>query len=328
MSDANPIAGAVARVCKYCGAGFESVRKKRKCAACKHKRPKQYPRKYPRNRTGWYASLSKEQRLILSKRVSACKKRRRDRDPAYRIKLQMQQNAQRHRQAARQGRIVKTRVPRPEMPFEERIDLLTQANARQAWQYWLRHKATDQWVSEYYAAGSEPWRNPRLSNADAYRMRYQMDPAFAQKERERVSIRRFENPVYAMQWCKDAEGRWFRAAQSSDGSVTPELLKALRDETHCAYCHRFVERRQRVLDHVQPVALGGRHSADNLVMACAQCNRHKSCKRALDWLLGNFLGPSNLEGCGGLRPRKKPLGFTSSPAPVSFHAAASEALRA
>ena len=52
----------------------------------------------------------------------------------------------------------------------------------------------------------------------------------------------------------------------------------LRDDWRCLYCDRSlknVKPRQRTLDHVIPVALGGDNEATNLVTCCKKCNDRK-----------------------------------------------------
>jgi 5-methylcytosine-specific restriction endonuclease McrA len=48
----------------------------------------------------------------------------------------------------------------------------------------------------------------------------------------------------------------------------------------CAYCPRPAE----TLDHVVPLALGGPHSAANLVPACNCCNTDKGDTPLIVWL--------------------------------------------
>ena len=61
---------------------------------------------------------------------------------------------------------------------------LAQANAHQAWRWWLT-QAPDSWVAAYYDAKGTPWANPRLSEAERYRIQYRMDLDFNLKERVR-----------------------------------------------------------------------------------------------------------------------------------------------
>lgn len=50
-----------------------------------------------------------------------------------------------------------------------------------------------------------------------------------------------------------------------------EVLK--RDKHQCQYCGN---RNQLTLDHVIPKSKGGKHSWDNVVIACESCNSYKS----------------------------------------------------
>jgi len=47
-----------------------------------------------------------------------------------------------------------------------------------------------------------------------------------------------------------------------------------RDHYTCQYCGK--ESRQLTLDHVLPRYRGGQHTWENVVSACAHCNRHKA----------------------------------------------------
>jgi 5-methylcytosine-specific restriction endonuclease McrA len=49
-----------------------------------------------------------------------------------------------------------------------------------------------------------------------------------------------------------------------------------RDHHICQYCGR--ETRQLTLDHIIPRHIGGEHTWENLVSACAACNRRKAGK--------------------------------------------------
>lgn len=51
-----------------------------------------------------------------------------------------------------------------------------------------------------------------------------------------------------------------------------------RDGFSCRYCGAQSDQVQLVLDHVQPVSLGGTNEPENLVTACQPCNAGKSNK--------------------------------------------------
>jgi len=65
---------------------------------------------------------------------------------------------------------------------------IAKQNARQAWNYWLQTLAPDEWMRSYYDATGKPWNNPRLTEAERYRVRYSIDPSFAIKERIRRQV--------------------------------------------------------------------------------------------------------------------------------------------
>jgi 5-methylcytosine-specific restriction endonuclease McrA len=135
----------------------------------------------------------------------------------------------------------------------------------------------------------KPWHG--LSDSEAYRVRYRLDEQFAQRERERISARRFLQPEYGAQW-ERVGNRWLRAMHSTDGTISKEFLRLIRRETHCAYCGEYTKAKHRHLDHVWPLRHKGLHSADNLVMACSSCNRKKKDTMPLQWLMKNLSGPT------------------------------------
>ncbi len=53
-----------------------------------------------------------------------------------------------------------------------------------------------------------------------------------------------------------------------------------RDDYTCQYCGR--QTAHLTIDHVIPRHRGGGHRWDNLVAACAQCNRHKGGRTAVE----------------------------------------------
>jgi len=63
-------------------------------------------------------------------------------------------------------------------------------NAVQAWQYWLNKKAPSWWLDAYWFATGKPWRDPRLTEAERYRLRYRLDENFAIRERLRRQLKK------------------------------------------------------------------------------------------------------------------------------------------
>lgn len=56
----------------------------------------------------------------------------------------------------------------------------------------------------------------------------------------------------------------------------------LREQGHCAYCHRKITRRELTFDHVHPSSKGGRTTWDNVVASCQSCNSKKGHKSLKD----------------------------------------------
>jgi len=62
--------------------------------------------------------------------------------------------------------------------------------------------------------------------------------------------------------------------------ILPYIREAVirRDHKQCRYCGIFPPRHEIEIDHVIPVADGGRSLLNNLVTSCRTCNRQKSAK--------------------------------------------------
>jgi len=74
-----------------------------------------------------------------------------------------------------------------------------------------------------------------------------------------------------------------RLAGSNSPGVTREEWAAIVEYFGrcCAYCLRPAD----TIDHVEPIAMGGRDAPDNVVPACKRCNSSKGAKSLLFWLL-------------------------------------------
>lgn len=86
-----------------------------------------------------------------------------------------------------------------------------------------------------------------------------------------------------------------RVKQQSDGSITPEFLSLIfKEAKNCVYCgHKLVECQSlgrwedvKTLDHITPLANGGGHTQDNVLVCCRQCNIKKGTKPFLEWAAG------------------------------------------
>ena len=73
-------------------------------------------------------------------------------------------------------------------------------------------------------------------------------------------------------------------AQQQDGSAGAAIASLLKLKT-CQYCgFRFASIDDKRIDHRQPIAAGGLHSAVNLEVCCDPCNSRKRAMPFLDWL--------------------------------------------
>ena len=80
--------------------------------------------------------------------------------------------------------------------------------------------------------------------------------------------------------------RLLRGQTPIDEFASPEYVKKLRaEQTTCAYCCKPLDFKRRHIDHVIPIAKGGKHIEDNLVICCQSCNSSKGAKGLIQWLM-------------------------------------------
>lgn len=95
--------------------------------------------------------------------------------------------------------------------------------------------------------------------------------------RQREYYRKNKDKYYA----KTARRRARRiAATIGDIAALNEIYRRAKSKQAiaCHYCKRDIPRGQRHVDHLVPLAKGGPHSAENLVIACQRCNLCKGTK--------------------------------------------------
>lgn len=71
----------------------------------------------------------------------------------------------------------------------------------------------------------------------------------------------------------------------------PSLHEVVYQQAHgcCFYCGKRIHRHHITLDHCIPIAAGGEHTLENIVMSCRPCNTAKG-RQSLD---------AYREACGG-----------------------------
>jgi 5-methylcytosine-specific restriction endonuclease McrA len=70
----------------------------------------------------------------------------------------------------------------------------------------------------------------------------------------------------------------------SDGSITTELMSKMFSIEVCPCCDGWMERDDKVLDHIVPLKLGGGHTAQNVMVLCWSCNSAKHAHHPYKWL--------------------------------------------
>lgn len=55
----------------------------------------------------------------------------------------------------------------------------------------------------------------------------------------------------------------------------------------CYYCGQIFSPSELTMDHVVPLARGGRSTRSNLVPACKLCNTNKESQHPMDWFSAN-----------------------------------------
>lgn len=55
----------------------------------------------------------------------------------------------------------------------------------------------------------------------------------------------------------------------------------LKSNNRCSYCN---SNEQLSVDHIFPQKLGGKHTGDNLIVACKTCNSSKGKKDLMEWM--------------------------------------------
>lgn len=156
---------------------------------------------------------------------------------------------------------------------EEKLNYQREIEFKKWLRNWLKHSAPASCVAAWYAGTAMPWNNPRLGSGEKFKVRYSCDETFRAKEIIKAQNRK--------------AARAERIAELSDESVTPEALGQLFGQAKfCVYCvKQFESSYDKTADHVDPLYLGGKHSMDNLVIACRSCNSRKGRKGFIEWLI-------------------------------------------
>lgn len=144
-------------------------------------------------------------------------------------------------------------------------DRLAEANALQAWRWWMKAKAPLGWRRAYHeAAGLAPWLRPGLGSAERLVIRYAYDATFREREYARLQTKKRRDRMLLAQ------------AMLLPGALTAAETEGIRvSAAPCFYCGRERVGWQRTVDHRVPLSKGGRHDRANVVPCCRSCNSAK-----------------------------------------------------
>ena len=142
-------------------------------------------------------------------------------------------------------------------------------------------------IAAFYAAQGKPWANPRISQAEGWRIRYNLDKHFKEREKAKARINKLletKEKKYFRKY-KVIKIRVQRQREQTDNTLNAERIKdLLKSRQNCLYCGRTLQDSQKAIDHMMPLAKGGEHSITNLAISCKPCNNRKRAKDFFYWL--------------------------------------------
>jgi uncharacterized CHY-type Zn-finger protein len=187
--------------------------------------------------------------------VKLHKKKQKEKDPIAWRKIRQEES---RKKAEKKGLKYTPRGPREPYDIERAYDRVIERNARDAFDWWFAKKS-DKEVVAWYEASGEPWKNPRLTQGQAWSARYRVDSQFREHEKARLYLKKIK--------------RKRKVIAESDGTVPFDLLEKAKS---CLYCGiKFNDQCKPTLDHLIPLSKGGTHSAANAVVCCLSCNSSK-----------------------------------------------------
>lgn len=129
-------------------------------------------------------------------------------------------------------------------------------NAKEAFDYWLKVRATDDQVARYWAASGEPWRNPRLSCAERYAMKYKLNTEFQLSERMRRQVNKAKKRDGIAEAIRGAIRRGGRSAkvQQELGYSTAELMTHIEKQFTKGMDWEKFKAGEIHIDHIIPQA--------------------------------------------------------------------------
>lgn len=128
-------------------------------------------------------------------------------------------------------------------------------------------KTADDAAKATRAAERARRKETKLSEGDKWKLRYHTDPVFRQVEIQRLKAAKLK-----------------RKKTMASGLNAKQTLALYAERSTCLYCGCALSEKEKVLEHMDPIARGGAHEAHNLTVACRKCNTKKSAKPFAEWL--------------------------------------------
>lgn len=128
----------------------------------------------------------------------------------------------------------------------------------------FKKTASDGWHARHWKKIGQPWRNPRLTPAQKFRIQYALDAGYRLYHINKAG------------WRRDA------LLERNDGTINFRAL--LKERKTCPYCGCKITRENAVADHMDPLKHGGNNSQHNLTICCRDCNTRKSGRPFAEWL--------------------------------------------
>jgi len=122
---------------------------------------------------------------------------------------------------------------------------------------------------------SQRWRQANPGKAAESKRAYRSDPENKSAELEQKRIWSRKNKEKARLYAANRRAR----KRNSDKAMVTESDFAQLYSKPCIYCGNKSEQ----IDHVVPLARGGRHAIGNLAPACTSCNQSKGSKLIVEW---------------------------------------------
>ncbi len=219
------------------------------------------------------------EKQYTSNHCSDCERERAREKARRRTKKQRQE--ERSRISARRGKTYRTSEEVQAEKEEKRLMHEARTDALDAWNYWIKIRASDTWLDSFYLATGKPWQDHRLSVSGRYRTRYQNDDDFQQREKVRSQAYKHDHPEMESQW----NGTQRDVAIRHDGTMKKGVaIRLLNEFKTCPYCGCDLTPDNRHLDHMDPVSKDGLHSVTNLIVCCETCNVRKGTASYYEWV--------------------------------------------